>query len=253
MVIEKISTLCYIIVIVILLVRSNKMSNRRFKTITNALSLVLAVILIAGCFTGCGEKWEEVDETSSSGNSTDNAVESDGFTAEYTATDHVAIEVKDYGTIKVALDATKAPITVENFKKLVSSGFYDGLTFHRIISEFMIQGGDPKGNGTGGSDENIKGEFSANGVKNNLSHVRGAISMARNGYDMDSASSQFFIVHKTSENNLLSLNGQYACFGYVTEGMEVVDKICEDAKPTDNNGTIPKDSQPVIIKAYIEE
>ena len=228
------------------------MLNRRLKTIIKALSLILTVILIAGCFAGCGEKWEEVNETSSSGSSTDDSVESDEFTTEYTATDHVAIEVKEYGTIKVALDANKAPITVENFKKLVSSGFYDGLTFHRIMSGFMIQGGDPEGNGTGGSDENIKGEFSANGVKNNLSHVRGAISMARNGYDMDSASSQFFIVHETSDNNLYSLDGNYACFGYVTEGMEVVDKICEDAKPTDNNGTIPKEQQPIITKAYIE-
>ena len=231
------------------------MLNNKFKTIIHTLSLMLAIILVAGCFAGCGEKWEEVEisETSSKEKTTEDLAESKGFTTEYTATDHVAIEVQDYGTIKVALDANKAPITVKNFKKLVSSGFYDGLTFHRIISGFMMQGGDPKGNGTGGSDENIKGEFSANGVKNNLSHVRGAISMARGGYDMDSASSQFFIVHKTSESNLYSLDGNYACFGYVTEGMEIVDKICEDAKPTDNNGTIPKENQPIITKAYIIE
>ena len=220
------------------------MLNRKFKNTIKVLSLILAVSLVAGCFVGCGEKWEEVEDTEDS---------SFKFTTEYTATDHIVIEVKDYGTIKVALDAKKAPITVKNFKKLVESGFYDGLTFHRIMSGFMIQGGDPQGNGTGGSEETIKGEFLQNGVKNDLSHTRGAISMARNAYDMDSASSQFFIVHETSQRNTASLDGQYACFGYVTEGMEVVDAICTDAKPTDNNGTIPKENQPIITKIYIEK
>lgn len=220
------------------------MLNRNFKNMIKVLSLILAISLVAGCFVGCGEKWEEVEDTEDS---------SFKFTTEYTATDHIVIEVKDYGTIKVALDAKKAPITVKNFKKLVESGFYDGLTFHRIMSGFMIQGGDPQGNGTGGSEETIKGEFLQNGVKNDLSHTRGAISMARNAYDMDSASSQFFIVHETSQRNTVSLDGQYACFGYVTEGMEVVDAICTDAKPTDNNGTIPKENQPIITKIYIEK
>ncbi len=154
---------------------------------------------------------------------------------------HVEIIVKDYGTISVELDGDVAPITVENFLKLAGDGFYDGLTFHRIISGFMIQGGDPLGNGTGGSDEKIKGEFSQNGVENNLSHTRGAISMARSQM-MDSASSQFFIVHEDSTY----LDGQYACFGYVTEGIEVVDAICEDTPVTDNNGTVEKANQPVI-------
>lgn len=220
------------------------MLNRNFKNMIKVLSLILAISLVAGFFVGCGEKWEEVEDTEDS---------SFKFTTEYTATDHIVIEVKDYGTIKVALDAKKAPITVKNFKKLVESGFYDGLTFHRIMSGFMIQGGDPQGNGTGGSEETIKGEFLQNGVKNDLSHTRGAISMARNAYDMDSASSQFFIVHETSQRNTASLDGQYACFGYVTEGMEVVDAICTDAKPTDNNGTIPKENQPIITKIYIEK
>lgn len=220
------------------------MLNGKFKNMIKVLSLILAISLVAGFFVGCGEKWEEVEDTEDS---------SFKFTTEYTATDHIVIEVKDYGTIKVALDAKKAPITVKNFKKLVESGFYDGLTFHRIMSGFMIQGGDPQGNGTGGSEETIKGEFLQNGVKNDLSHTRGAISMARNAYDMDSASSQFFIVHETSQRNTASLDGQYACFGYVTEGMEVVDAICTDAKPTDNNGTIPKENQPIITKIYIEK
>ncbi len=154
---------------------------------------------------------------------------------------HVAITVRDYGTITVELDADAAPITVQNFLDLAGSGFYDGLTFHRIMEGFMIQGGDPEGTGMGGSDKTIKGEFSANGVENPLSHTRGAISMARSSA-MDSASSQFFIVQKDST----FLDGQYACFGYVTNGMEVVDAIAADAQPTDGNGTIPADQQPVI-------
>lgn len=154
---------------------------------------------------------------------------------------HVAITVRDYGTITVELDADAAPITVQNFLDLAGSGFYDGLTFHRIIEGFMIQGGDPEGTGMGGSDKTIKGEFSANGVENPLSHTCGAISMARSSA-MDSASSQFFIVQKDST----FLDGQYACFGYVTDGMDVVDAIAADAQPTDDNGTIPADQQPVI-------
>ena len=154
---------------------------------------------------------------------------------------HVAITVRDYGTITVELDADAAPITVQNFLDLADSGFYDGLTFHRIMEGFMIQGGDPEGTGMGGSDKTIKGEFSANGVENPLSHTRGAISMARSSA-MDSASSQFFIVQKDSTG----LDGQYACFGYVTDGMDVVDAIAADAQPTDGNGTIPADQQPVI-------
>ena len=154
---------------------------------------------------------------------------------------NVEIAIKDYGIIKVELDADNAPITVTNFVSLVKGGFYDGLTFHRIIKDFMIQGGDPLGNGTGGSEETIKGEFKNNGVNNTISHVRGVISMAR-GQDYDSASSQFFIVHKDST----FLDDEYAAFGHVTEGMEIVDKICEDANPTDDNGTIKKENQPII-------
>ena len=146
---------------------------------------------------------------------------------------HAKIKVKNYGTIEVELDGDTAPITVANFIKLVNEKFYDGLTFHRIISGFMIQGGDPLGDGTGGSDETIKGEFSSNGVENNISHKRGVISMARSS-DPDSASSQFFIMHQDSTY----LDGEYAAFGKVTKGMKVVDKICD--------GTIEKADQPVI-------
>ena len=154
---------------------------------------------------------------------------------------HIEIQVKDYGIIKAELDGDAAPITVANFLKLAESGFYDGLTFHRIIDGFMIQGGDPKGNGTGGADKTIKGEFSQNGVENKLSHVRGTLSMARS-QDIDSASSQFFIV----QSDCTYLDGQYAAFGTVTEGMELVDKICKDTPVQDNNGTVSAADQPVI-------
>lgn len=161
---------------------------------------------------------------------------------------HAVIDVKDYGVIKVELNADAAPITVTNFVKLAKEGFYDGLTFHRIINGFMIQGGDPNGDGTGGSDETIKGEFSNNGVENPLKHTRGAISMARS-QDNDSASSQFFIMHQTTE----SLDGDYAVFGYVYEGMDVVDKIATTVPVTDNNGTVEAQNQPVINSIKITD
>lgn len=153
---------------------------------------------------------------------------------------YVEITVKDYGKIDLELDADVAPITVTNFIDLVNDNFYDGLTFHRIIDGFMIQGGDPLGNGTGGSDKTIKGEFSDNGVNNSISHVRGVISMARsNSYD--SASSQFFIVHEDST----FLDGKYAAFGKVTSGMDIVDKLAK-VKVEDDNGTVSKENQPII-------
>lgn len=156
------------------------------------------------------------------------------------------IEIADYGTITVCLNQKSAPITVANFVGLAESGFYDGLTFHRIMEDFMMQGGDPEGNGTGGSENTIVGEFAVNGYDNNLSHTRGAISMAR-AMDYDSASSQFFIVHEDST----FLDGQYAVFGYVTEGLEVVDAVCESAEPVDDNGTIEAEEQPVITSITI--
>ncbi len=159
----------------------------------------------------------------------------------------VTISVKDYGDIKVKLDENAAPITVENFVGLVQDGFYDGLTFHRIIDGFMIQGGDPNGDGSGGSGRNIKGEFSSNGIDNPISHKRGVISMARSS-DPDSASSQFFIVQSDST----SLDGDYAAFGYVTEGMEIVDKICEDVEEGPNGAVEPED-QPVIESITVND
>lgn len=158
------------------------------------------------------------------------------------------IVVKDYGTITVKLDGKTAPITVQNFVDLAKSGFYDGLTFHRIIKGFMMQGGDPNKDGTGGSDKTIKGEFKENGVKNKISHKRGVISMARSS-DYDSASSQFFIM----QEDQTSLDGQYAAFGHVIKGMKVVDKICDEADPMDDNGTIAESKQPIIKIIKIEE
>lgn len=156
----------------------------------------------------------------------------------------IVIQVKDLGDIRVALNEEAAPITVENFKKLVSEGFYDGLTFHRVIPGFMVQGGCPEGTGTGGPGYHIKGEFAANGVKNGVKHDRGVISMAR-AMDPDSAGSQFFIMHADAPH----LDGQYAAFGKVESGMEVVDKI---ANVVTDFGDKPFDDV-IIEKMYIEE
>ncbi len=160
---------------------------------------------------------------------------------------NINIEVKNYGTISLELYPNLAPITVDNFVSLVKSGFYDGLTFHRIIDGFMIQGGSPQGNSSGGLSQKIKGEFEANGIKNELKHERGVISMARAGNDYNSASCQFFIVHKTYP----SLDGQYAAFGKVTNGIEVVDQIVKNTKIEDSNGTVLKENQPIIEKIYV--
>ena len=138
-------------------------------------------------------------------------------------TDFVKIEMQSGDSIIVELNPSVAPVTVENFKNLVSQGFYNGLIFHRVISGFMIQGGDPQGTGMGGSKQTIKGEFKMNGVNNPLSHERGVISMARSQF-YNSASSQFFICHADAK----FLDGQYAAFGRVVEGIETVDKIATD-------------------------
>ena len=165
-----------------------------------------------------------------------------------TGTYYADIAIQDYGTVTVELNGDAAPITVGNFVTLAREGFYDGLTFHRVMDGFMMQGGAPNGNGTGSSDVRIAGEFSQNVYQKPLSHTRGCISMAR-AKDPNSASCQFFIVHQDSDFQ----DGQYASFGYVTEGMEVVDAICADAQPTDDNGTIPAEAQPVIESITIRE
>lgn len=156
------------------------------------------------------------------------------------------IDIKDYGVITVKLNQAEAPVSCANFVALANDGFYDGITFHRIMAGFMMQGGDPEGTGMGGSENNIVGEFANNGYENNISHKRGVISMAR-ANDPNSASSQFFICHADSE----FLDGQYAAFGEVTEGLDVVDAVCEKAQPTDDNGTIPAEEQPVMTSVKI--
>ena len=215
------------------------------------LTLAFAATMLAGCGskTDTTDTTETTEETSAADETSDGAADTADTSEDgelLTGLHHVTIDVQDYGTISLELDADTAPISVTNFINLANEGFYDGLTFHRIISGFMIQGGDPNGNGTGGSEKTIKGEFSANGVENDISHVRGVISMAR-AYDPDSGSSQFFIVHEDST----SLDGQYAAFGHVTEGMDVVDAICEAVPVQDNNGTVAAADQPVITAVTV--
>ena len=215
------------------------------------LTLAFAGTMLAGCGskTDTTDTTETTEATSAADETSDGAADTADTSEDgelLTGLHHVTIDVQDYGTISLELDADTAPISVTNFINLANEGFYDGLTFHRIISGFMIQGGDPNGNGTGGSEKTIKGEFSANGVENDISHVRGVISMAR-ANDPDSGSSQFFIVHEDST----FLDGQYAAFGHVTDGMDVVDAICEAVPVQDNKGTVAAADQPVITAVTV--
>ena len=213
--------------------------------------LAVAIILAVVAVTGNDNRGTYTSATSQKGTqsneSNENAEDLTKADVEVSSC-YADIEIEEYGTITVFLDAESAPMTVSNFVNLAKSGFYDGLTFHRIIEGFMMQGGDPLGNGTGGSDTKITGEFTDNGYANYLTHTRGTISMARSSA-YNSASSQFFIMHEDAPH----LDGQYAAFGYVTEGMEIVDKVCEDATPIDSNGTILRDQQPVIKTITIRE
>lgn len=223
------------------------------QTMSRRLFLLASLGVASLCLAGCGSGASGAASTSAASAS---AVPSSSASScvtsasgEYASgTHHATIEVEGYGAIKLELDADVAPVTVANFAKLAGEGFYDGLTFHRIIEGFMVQGGDPNGNGTGGSDEKIVGEFSDNGHPNSISHVRGTISMARS-QAYNSASSQFFIMQADTP----SLDGQYAAFGHVTEGMDVVDAMCEAARPTDNNGTIAAADQPRIASAKMDD
>ena len=204
------------------------------------LIMAMTMLIMAGCSGSSSEESAEEPAV------TEEPVGEAEPAADPIGIHHAEIEIADYGTIKLELDGDTAPISVQNFMDLANAGFYDGLTFHRIMDGFMIQGGDPNGDGTGGSDQNIKGEFEANGVKNDISHVKGVISMAR-AMDPDSGSSQFFITVADST----FLDGQYAAFGHVTEGQDVADKIAADAEPVDDNGTIPPEAQPVITAVRI--
>lgn len=218
---------------------------KKLFTILTACILCFSVFVL----TSCGDNSDNESTSKKNDSKTDakDNKKSDEESDELlSGTHHIEIKVKKYGTISVELDADTAPITVTNFIKLANDKFYDGLTFHRIISGFMIQGGDPLGNGTGGSEQTIKGEFSANGVENEITHTRGTISMARSN-DPDSASSQFFIMHEDADY----LDGNYAGFGHVTNGMDIVDKICEDTPVKDDNGTVDPKNQPKITSITV--
>ena len=213
----------------------------------------MVLCLTAGIFVigaaGCGGTQDQTQETAQEASSEETA-SSTSSTSDAETKDagmhHVEITIKDYGTIALELDADTAPVTVENFINLAEEGFYDGLTFHRIIEGFMIQGGDPAQSGDSKTAASIPGEFASNGYENDISHKAGVISMART-QDPNSASSQFFITVADSE----FLDGEYAAFGHVTEGLDVAQKIAEDAEPIDENGTIPFKAQPVIEKVVV--
>jgi len=242
------------------------MSEHRTRPALLAIPIVCALVLAFALVSGCGSSTDTATDTTSDAGSAAQEQTTDGSddATDDTATDdaavdttliatpldngygegihHATITVKDYGTITVELDADVAPITVSNFAQLANDGFYDGLTFHRVIEGFMIQGGDPNGDGSGGSDRPIIGEFESNGTDNTIKHERGTISMAR-ASDPNSASSQFFIMQEDASY----LDGEYAAFGRVTEGMDVVDAIVDDvARYGDSNGVLASDKQPVI-------
>ena len=200
--------------------------------------LIISLILALALFTACGDDGSKSEPAAPQENQESAETES----GETLPLRHVELTIQDYGTVKLELDPNEAPVTVENFIKLASDGFYDGLKFHRIMDGFMIQGGanpnvelDP-----------IVGEFSSNGYENNISHTEGVISMARTNQP-NSATSQFFIT--VADDTFL--DGNYAAFGYVTEGLDVCKKIAQDAEPVDDNGTIPEDQQPVIESVVV--
>ncbi len=202
------------------------MAKCKIVSLIIALTLILTTLSLAGC-----GKEEEGDASFTSGDLGETIM--------------VQIEMENGGIIKLELYPEHAPITVENFVNLVNDGFYDGLIFHRVIKNFMIQGGDPEGTGMGGSPNKIKGEFAANGVNNPIKHERGVISMARS-QSPNSASSQFFICHKAAPH----LDGSYAAFGKVIEGIEVVDEIANVV-----TGKNDRPREDVVIKSIrvIEE
>ncbi|GHU63835.1 hypothetical protein AGMMS49983_08220 [Clostridia bacterium] len=226
--------------------------NRTFRIIISVVTVFVLCLALTSCYSFKGDSEGDSDGgsvvTGAAGDVPADAQggEDTGDTGASGVADAdkpiIEITMENGGTIQVELDPEAAPITVANFLKLVSEGFYDGLTFHRIIPNFMIQGGDPTGTGMGGADEEIKGEFASNGWDNPISHVRGVISMARSR-NPDSASSQFFITNADA----VSLDGDYAAFGTVVSGMDVVDEI--SAVPTDSND-YPQ--TPVVIQTIKE-
>lgn len=229
-----------------------------------SIAAVIAIIFLCACSGAPASKSGDATSTGSASSSTSASDSSGtgqsarkGQSGQYTpaaddiyakGTHHATIQVAGQGEIQLELYADKAPISVSNFCHLAKAGFYNGLTFHRIINGFMVQGGDPKGDGTGGATQTIKGEFAENGVVNPLQHKRGTISMARSN-EPDSASSQFFIMQKDNAD----LDGHYAAFGSVTKGMEIVDALCKNTPVQDNNGTVAPQDQPKITSITITD
>ena len=190
------------------------------KKIKKIIILLLMILTVSACGKANDTEVKKEEEKIVNEDIKTGVIDGYKFTQVEEETDRVKIQMSNGDIILMVLSNKDTPITIKNFKKLVSEKFYDGLIFHRVIEDFMIQGGDPTGTGMGGSDEEIKGEFQSNGVKNSLSHTRGVVSMARSN-DPDSASSQFFICHADSTY----LDGSYAAFGKVFAGMDAVDKI----------------------------
>lgn len=229
--------------------------NKKFKGI---ICIMAVLVMVMTCFAGCGSSDTKGAQNDAVQNEEQNTEAQDEFV--YVPEDvkefaedellsgkhHVEMDMGELGVIKLELDADQAPVSVTNFIQLAESGFYDGLTFHRVLTGGLIQGGCPNGNGMGGPGYRIKGEFSQNGVDNQLSHVRGAISMARTN-DFDGGGCQFFIM----STDCIEYDGQYAAFGYVTEGMETVDKICNETPVVDWNGTVNPEDQPVITEVRV--
>ena len=211
--------------------------NRKFRIIP------IVALLLVGLLLGCSSDTpDDVPLTMASVLEQIDSMKVSDFEQTDKTTLFVKLSVQDHGEIILRLRPDVAPISVENFQTLVGKGFYNGLTFHRVYPGFMIQGGDPDGNGGGGSGTNIKGEFASNGVENPLLHVRGVLSMAR-ATKPNTASSQFFIMHQTKE----SLDGNYAAFGYVVAGLDVVDSICSIPIGYNVYGELSQPLSPVII------
>lgn len=204
----------------------------------------LLVLALALCLCACGQQASPAPAAEPA--SPDAGSENSAETAENGGLRHAEITIRDYGTVKLELDASAAPITVENFCRLAQAGFYDGLTFHRIVDNFMIQGGDPKGDGSGGTNT-IEGEFSANGFDNPISHTRGVVSMARRSNDMNSASCQFFICYSDMYKD--DLDGQYAAFGKVIDGMLFLDTLTDLECELGSDGRYSKPVKKVTIKS----
>lgn len=222
-----------------------KKNSSIITAITAALLLISLVVGLIFAFRSC-EKDDITHQVGTGACEYFGTLDNTGKEIKY-----VKMSVKDHGTMIILLDATTAPITVANFLKLTNEKFYDGLTFHRVMSNFMIQGGDPRADGTGGSNQNIKGEFLSNGHWNDISHVRGVISMARSN-NHNSASSQFFICNADAS---VSLDYEYAAFGYVIAGMSVVDSITKVTEPyADKNksNVIPDKSKQAVIVSVVE-